>query len=58
MGAVPKSKISNRRRKNKRSHHALNPPNLMDCPQCGAEKLPHHVCLTCGHYRGIQVLEV
>jgi large subunit ribosomal protein L32 len=58
MGAVPKSKISNRRRKNKRSHHALTPPNLMDCPQCGAKKLPHRVCLNCGHYRGVQVLEV
>jgi large subunit ribosomal protein L32 len=58
MGAVPKSKISNRRRKNKRSHHALTPPHLMDCPQCGAKKLPHRVCLNCGHYRGVQVLEV
>jgi large subunit ribosomal protein L32 len=58
MGAVPKSKISNRRRKNKRSHHALQTPNLMECPQCGEQKLPHRVCLNCGHYRGVQVLEV
>jgi large subunit ribosomal protein L32 len=58
MGAVPKSKISNRRRKNKRSHHALKLRHLMICPHCQAKKLPHRVCLSCGFYRGAQVLEV
>jgi large subunit ribosomal protein L32 len=58
MGAVPKSKISNRRRKNKRSHHALKLGQLMICPHCQAKKLPHRVCLACGFYRGVQVLEV
>ena len=58
MGAVPKSKISNRRRKNKRSHHALRLRTLIECPQCKARKLPHRVCLACGYYRGIQVIQV
>jgi large subunit ribosomal protein L32 len=58
MGAVPKSKISNRRRKNKRSHHALKLRQLVICPQCGEKKLPHRVCLACGTYRGVQVVEV
>jgi len=22
------------------------------CPQCGAARLPHHVCPTCGFYNG------
>ncbi len=30
----------------------------IDFPQCGEKKLPHRVCLNCGHYRGVQVLEV
>ena len=58
MGAVPKSKISNRRRKNKRSHHALKLRHLITCRQCGEKKLQHRVCLACGHYRGVQVVEV
>jgi large subunit ribosomal protein L32 len=58
MGAVPKSKVSNQRRKNKRSHHALRPRQLVTCPHCGDKKLPHRVCLACGYYRGVQVVEV
>jgi len=58
MGAVPKSKVSNRRRKNKRSHHALEPATLLNCPHCNAKKLPHRVCMSCGWYRGVQVLSL
>jgi large subunit ribosomal protein L32 len=57
VAAVPKSKISNRRRKNKRSHHALVLKALVTCPHCGEKKLPHRVCLACGYYRGVQVVE-
>lgn len=28
------------------------------CPQCGAPKLPHRVCPTCGTYKGRQVIAV
>jgi [acyl-carrier-protein] S-malonyltransferase len=28
------------------------------CPQCHALKLPHHVCLSCGTYKGEQVLAI
>jgi len=31
---------------------------LVTCPQCGAPVRPHHVCLSCGTYRGIQVIEI
>jgi large subunit ribosomal protein L32 len=58
MGAVPKHRISNSRRKNRRSHHALKPRQLVECPNCRAKKLAHHVCLACGTYRGVQVLAV
>jgi large subunit ribosomal protein L32 len=28
------------------------------CPQCGAPTLPHHVCMSCGTYRGVQIIEL
>jgi len=58
MGAVPKVRISNSRRKNRRAHHALKLKTLVECSHCHAKKLPHHVCLSCGTYRGVQVIEV
>jgi large subunit ribosomal protein L32 len=30
----------------------------MDCPQCGARKVTHHVCATCGTYNGNQILTI
>ena len=57
MGAVPKRRISSRRRRNRRSHWKLTAPQLVTCPQCGAPVRPHHVCLACGTYRGTQVIE-
>jgi len=57
MGAVPKRKISKRRGKTRRSHQSLGNPLVVPCPQCGAPVRPHHVCKTCGTYRGTQVIE-
>lgn len=58
MGALPKRRISSRRRRNRRSHLKLHVPQLVACPQCGAPKRPHHVCLACGTYQGDQVIEI
>ena len=58
MGAVPKRKISKSRRGNRRSHWRLKSTQLVACPQCGAPARPHHVCLSCGTYRGTQVIEI
>ena len=57
MGAVPKRKISNMRRKNRRSHHRITPPPLARCPNCRNIKVTHQVCHSCGMYKGVQVLE-
>ena len=43
--AVPKKKFLPLRRGKRRSHHALSDSMVMECPNCGAEKRPHHVCL-------------
>jgi len=58
MGALPKRKISKSRGRKRRTHWKLNPKQLATCPQCGAPVRPHHVCLYCGTYRGVQVLEI
>jgi large subunit ribosomal protein L32 len=50
--AVPKKKTSPSRRNMRRSHDALSPINAGECNNCGAKKLPHHLCASCGHYKG------
>jgi large subunit ribosomal protein L32 len=55
--ALPKHKISKARRDKRRSHHALSPAKPSDCPNCGALRLPHRVCPSCGYYNGVQVTE-
>ncbi len=56
--AVPKKKVSPSRRGNRRSHDALGKNTIMECENCGAEKLPHRICPSCGHYKKRQVLSV
>ena len=55
--AVPKKKISSSRRGKRRSHRALSVSLVMECPNCGAEKRPHHVCRSCGYYNAKQVVQ-
>lgn len=58
MGAIPKRKISKGRRDRRRSHDALSRLQLTRCPQCGEPRLPHHVCPSCGTYRGREVVDM
>ena len=55
--AVPKHKTSKSKRDMRRSHQALEAPSLSTCPECGETKLPHHVCPSCGQYKGKKVTE-
>ena len=55
--AVPKRKTSPSRRNRRRSHHALTIPAHADCPKCGEQKRPHHVCGACGHYADREVVK-
>lgn len=54
--AVPKKKTSQSRRNMRRSHHALKTVNSAECSNCGAPKLPHHLCGACGHYNGRSIV--
>jgi len=56
--AVPKKKISKSRRNMRRAHHALPKAAYVECPNCGEQMRPHHVCGHCGQYRGREVIEV
>ncbi len=44
--------------RNRRSHHALVAPTVSTCAHCGGETRPHHMCLSCGYYKGRQVLDL
>ncbi len=58
MPPQPKRKLSKGRRDRRRSQDGLPAVHLVACPQCGAMRLPHHVCPDCGSYKGETVLEV
>jgi large subunit ribosomal protein L32 len=56
--AVPKKRTSKSRKGMRRSHHALTFTEAVhDCSNCGELKRYHHVCESCGHYRGTQVFQ-
>ncbi|MBS0622319.1 MAG: 50S ribosomal protein L32 [Verrucomicrobia bacterium] len=50
--AVPRNRHSDRRQATRRAHFKLQPKTTTACRQCGASKLPHRVCPSCGMYRG------
>ena len=54
--ASPKSRITRARRGMRRAHHAIKNKNISTCPNCSAPTLPHTLCLSCGWYKGRQVV--
>jgi large subunit ribosomal protein L32 len=58
MTPHPKRKLSSGRRNRRRAHDALKPRNLVACSNCGEMVLPHHVCPSCGHYQGREIIEI
>ena len=54
----PKQKLSRSRSRKRKGTQASKAPNLVECPKCKSKVLAHHVCPTCGTYKGRQVLEV
>ena len=51
--AVPKKKTSKAKSRSRRaSAWRLDAPARSRCPRCGAAKLPHIVCGSCGWYHG------
>ncbi len=56
--AVPKRKTSKSKRDKRRTHQKITGPGLSTCPQCSELKLPHHMCPSCGTYKGRTVIEI
>lgn len=55
--AVPRNRMSNARKNAKRSHHAKQPKQCNPCSNCGTARLPHRICLSCGHYNNRVVIQ-
>ena len=56
MGALPKKQLSKAKQRSRAAHYKFRAVGLSLCPQCHSPKLPHHVCPTCGFYRGYEVI--
>lgn len=57
--AVPKKRKSKSRTRHRRSQHdKITPPQFSYCSNCGEPKVPHHVCFSCGHFKGREILPV
>ena len=54
--AVPKRRTSHARQGKRRSHQAINSPQVQYCEQCNEPVLPHRVCPNCGRYQGREVV--
>ncbi|OIO50785.1 MAG: 50S ribosomal protein L32 [Candidatus Brennerbacteria bacterium CG11_big_fil_rev_8_21_14_0_20_43_10] len=58
MGGTPTRHHTKSRRNKGRSHFALHPLNLRECPKCHYRILPHQVCVNCGYYKGKEEVDV
>lgn len=56
MTPLPKRRHSHGRTRRRRSQDALKAMRLIECSTCHNPRLPHRVCPTCGHYRGMSVM--
>lgn len=55
--AVPKRKTSKSRRNKRRSHIKFKSKNIIEDKKSGEYRLPHHVDLKTGFYKGRQILD-
>ena len=54
---VPKRKSSKQRGRQRRAANMkLKVPELVNCPQCHALVMPHHLCSACGYYKDREVM--
>ncbi|WP_047984568.1 50S ribosomal protein L32 [Ornithinibacillus californiensis] len=54
--AVPKQRTSKKVKRQRRTHFKLHVPGMVECSNCGELAKPHHVCKSCGHYNGKEVV--
>jgi large subunit ribosomal protein L32 len=56
--AVPKKRTSHSKRNMRRAHDSLDRTYSVICPNCGEPMLRHRACMSCGQYRGRQVIKM
>ena len=54
--AVPKRKVSRTNRDKRRTHDRIRVVNIVECSRCHSKKLAHHVCLSCGYYKNVEII--
>lgn len=52
----PKKRTTRSRRDMRRAHDFLVPLTTIHCNNCNALVKPHHICASCGHYKGQEVV--
>jgi large subunit ribosomal protein L32 len=58
--ALQKRRLGPSRIRHRRSswmRQAGRKPLVAACPSCGEPRIPHRVCMSCGHYNGEAVFE-
>ena len=48
--AVPRKKVTQSKRNMRRAHDFLRMSAYGECPNCGENTRPHHICPACGYY--------
>ncbi|MCA9789393.1 MAG: 50S ribosomal protein L32 [Cyanobacteria bacterium HKST-UBA06] len=54
---VPKKRTGQSDQGHRRSNWRATVPTLTRCSNCGDMRLPHHMCTSCGYYKGKLVSE-
>lgn len=56
---VPKRRASKQRGRQRRAANVtVAVPTLVNCPQCRAMIMPHHMCPECGFYKARKVVDI
>lgn len=55
---VPKHRKSRKQRKQNQTHLKAVQVTVSECPRCHEPKLPHHVCMECGYYNGMEIISM
>ena len=56
--ALPTQKRAKSRKRKKQYQYRLKKVNLIPCPKCKKEIIPHRVCPYCGFYDGNEKIKI
>lgn len=56
--AQPKRKSCHSRAAKRATHKKASMPAMSKCPRCGAVKLPHAICPSCGYYKDEEMIKI